>query len=118
MGKVFVSNAFSLSMLSQKETTLRVKEISTEEAREILAQGYDSAVGHEATAKLASQQLGLPVPVNRKAISLKPSDKLLVLQLLQRLPEGKVLNDEESKMFPMKWFLVEVLRGDNCVTWR
>jgi len=108
---IYVANAFSLSMLTPP-ATVKVTEVSEEEVKRVIANGFTSAIGHDATAKIISTQLGVQVPVNRVAIQLKPGDLLLVFQLLTRLPEGKVLNEEEMKQVAAKWFLVTTQGGE------
>lgn len=65
--------------------------------RELLKQTPDfiSAVGHESTANFISKILGVTVPVNRIEISMKKGDKAIVFRILTRLPEGKVLDEQE-----------------------
>jgi hypothetical protein len=84
------------------------KPLSLAEAISILKQGFTSAVGHEATASFLSQLTGLTIPVNRIQIQMKPGDKAIVFQVLQRLPEGKVLSEEELKAVPYRLGLLEM----------
>jgi len=102
---VYISNAFSLSMLTPP-TTLTVVEASAEDVKNILNQGFTSAVGHEATSKIISTQLGIQVPTNRVSIKLSAGDMLIVYQLLTRLPEGKILSEDEMRQMPAKWYIV------------
>ena len=93
--------------------TLRVREVSLSEAREMINdRTFTSAVGHESTAQVLSTLLGVEVPPNRIAISLKKGDGLLVFQLLVRLEEGRVLTSEEVEALvregKVKLYLVEV----------
>ena len=106
---VYVSNAFSLSMLASPATTLRVEEVSVEDVKKLLSSGFKSSVGHASTAQIMSQLLGVEVPCERTAIQLGTGDTLVVFQLLTRLPEGRVLSAEEIKSLPAKWLLVEVV---------
>jgi len=105
---VYLSNAFSLSMLSFP-ANISVSEISVDQVKQLLGAGFVSAVGHEATAQVLSQKLGIPVQLNRIQLSLKSGDSLIVFQLLFRLPEGKILSEEEIKSLPAKWLFVKVL---------
>jgi hypothetical protein len=75
--------------------TLKVSKITLEEARQILSQGFTSAVGHEATASRLSFLLGFSVPTNRIAILMKPGDKGLHFVLKRRLPEGTILGHQD-----------------------
>jgi hypothetical protein len=84
--------------------------LSIDEARTMLAHNFVSAIGHEASAKLLSQILNIPIPVNRIQIKMKPGDKALILRLLQRLPEGKVLNESELKRLDFELGLLKFLK--------
>jgi len=107
--KTYISNAFSLNMLESEEATINVKVVDTETVKQIISEEeVESAVGHESTAKVLSQLLGVEVKAERKEIKLKKGDKLVVFQLLQRLPEGAMLSEEELKQLQFKLFLVQV----------
>ncbi len=46
-GKVYLGNAFSLSMLPMtEEVTVKFRRASTEEVRALLSNGFTSAIGH------------------------------------------------------------------------
>jgi len=107
MSMVYLSNAFSLGMLSGNNV-LTVTELSNDQAISLLKDGFQSAVGHQATADFIKNLTGIDIPVNRVSLALKNGDMLLVLQLQGRLPEGKVLSEDEMKQIPYKWYLVEV----------
>lgn len=107
-GELYVANAFSLSML-QTPATVSVKEISIFDVRSLLStRRWTSCVGHESTAAIISQLTGISIPVNRVMVTLKPGDSMVIFQLMMRLPEGKVLSEEELRNISYKWFLVEV----------
>jgi hypothetical protein len=109
MHKVVLCNAFSLSMLSSTEATIHVKEVDIKEVRKLLAEGFESAIGHESTANVLKQLLGVEVKAERRQVVLTPDNVLLVFQLLSRLPEGKILTEEELLKMNYKFYLVEVL---------
>jgi len=102
---VYLSNAFSLSMITPP-TTVKVVEASIEDVKNILARGFTSAVGHEATAQVITTQLSIPVSANRVSIKLQDGDILIVFQILTRLPEGKILTEAEMRQVPSKWYIV------------
>jgi hypothetical protein len=107
MGKIFVSNAFSLSMLTSFPANLRVREVSLEDAKKLLSQSnFVSAVGHQATADVLTRLLGVQVQFNRIQIQLGEGDALIVFQLMTRLEEGKVLNEDELAKLQFKFLLV------------
>lgn len=74
--------------------------VAPQEARRLVADGFVSAIGHEATARLLTHILGQAVAVNRQRIHMRPGDQALVLRLKQRLPEGRVLSFEEISELP------------------
>jgi len=81
-----------------QEAKVKVKRISVKETKKLLEEEkFISAVGHEATARFLSQLLGIKIEANRKTIFMKPGDKAIHLFLKERLPEGKILSEEEIK---------------------
>ncbi len=98
MARVYLCNAFSLSMLGAlppEGRTIKVRPISLEEVKSLLQGGFESAVGHESTASVLSTLLGVEVPPNRVSITLSPGDRIIVFQLTIRLAEGQVLSQNE-----------------------
>lgn len=59
-----------------------------------------SAIGHAASASLLTRLLERPVEVRRTAVQLQPGDNALVLRLLDRLPEGLVLDEQQIASVP------------------
>ncbi len=49
--------------------------------------GFESAIGHKATAKLLSQILGVEIPANRITIYMEVGDEALVARLKTRNPQ-------------------------------
>ncbi|SMF95248.1 protein of unknown function [Methylomagnum ishizawai] len=71
-------------------------------ARELLAGGFVSALGHAGAARFLSARLGLGIPVNRVRVELQPGDRALVLRLLERLPENRALSAAEMEELPFE----------------
>ena len=93
VGDVYISNAFSLSMVADTAEVL-VSPLHMDYDRKILNRGK-SVVGHADTANLFSKLLGREVEVNRISVSLKPGDTLIVGQYSgPRLPEGTAVLPE------------------------
>lgn len=117
-GVVYLGTAFSLNMLEVtregKYYLLYIKELTPNEVREVVKSAVDfvSAVGHESTARLLSELIGVEVKAERRRISLKSGDKLIVCQLTFRIPEGKVYDYKElMKLYDegkVKLILVEL----------
>ena len=110
MGRLFLCNTFSLNMVDfeeRKVVDIRIVKLTEEEAKQWLENNeFISAIGHESTAKIISQRLGIDVKPNRIQIKMKEGDMAIVFQLLQRLPEGKVLSEQELQQIPVAWFMV------------
>jgi hypothetical protein len=105
---IYVSNSFSLSMLTNFPACLRVREVSLEDVKKLLSceSNFVSAVGHQATADLLTKLLNIQIPFNRVQISLNSNDILIVFQLQTRLEEGKILTEQELQHFQYKFLLV------------
>jgi len=128
---IFLLNAFSLNMLHPSLFTpgagvhgggavkVWVEQITVEKARELLSrQEFVSAVGHESTAKFLSQLLGFPVPCNRVAVQLEKWDSAIVFQLISgRLPEGRVLTEEELATIKYQFFYVTLIPVTPAPRW-
>jgi len=98
MSEVIIGNAFSLGMLSLgegEEVKVVIRKISLQEVKELLKNGFVTAVGHSSTAQILTQLLQVPVPYNRQEIKLQPGQQLVVFQLQMRLNEGQILSDME-----------------------
>ena len=108
MSNVYLSNAFSLSMLRGKEINIKIKEIDKDTAKRYLAE-YISTVGHEGTAEFLRKILKIDIPAERRQINLEKGDILIVFQLLQRLPEGKILSEKEINQIPYKFYMVQII---------
>jgi len=96
--KVYLGNAFSLSMLPMsEEVSVKFKKVGVEEVRALLSNGgFISAIGHPATASALSKILGVNVPTNRVSITLQPGDTLIVFQLaVGRLAPGQELTEQD-----------------------
>ena len=112
MSNLYLLNTFSIGMLDfDYRTTIdvRIAKISEEEAIKLLKESeFISAIGHESTAKILSQKLGMNIEANRIPVKLREGDRAIVFQVMTRLPEGKILTEEELKQIPTAWFLVIV----------
>ena len=95
-------NAFSLQMVAAlDEAKVSFKKISVEQAKNLLADGVDSFVGHADTATVVGGLLGMKIPCQRRFGTLVPGETAVVAQVLGgRLPEGcTVLPDGMSIQF-------------------
>lgn len=90
---IILANAFSIQMLTEISNgwiPVAFQEISTADAKELLADGFTSAIGHQDTAAVVSDLLGMDVPANRISVELKNlNDIIIIAQVMGgRLPEG------------------------------
>jgi len=74
--------------------------ITLEQAKQKIADGFQSAVGHESSAQFLTQLLGVKVEMQRISVSMQAGDQALVLRIKSRLPEGKLLTHEEINAIP------------------
>lgn len=102
MVKLYILSAFSLNMIKDRGWIhLNIIELSPATAKEMLerakSKGMEviSAIGHPATASIASKILGIDVKPNRINVTLEDGDEALVFQIASRLPEGKILGEDE-----------------------
>lgn len=88
-------NAISISMMPNGGF-ITITPIDLAEARTLAQQaGVKSYIGHPATAQLVSTLLGVNVPANREMFIAKEPTVALVVAILERLPEGKILSFDE-----------------------
>ena len=80
--------------------------LALESARAIAAQGTQSAIGHRGTALFLTRLLRVDVPTRRESVHMQPGDEALVLRLLQRLPEGSVLDAPALARLPHEFGLL------------
>lgn len=110
--KNYISAGFSLNMINHPIALIKVVEVSEEDAKFFIKNGFISVVGHESTAEFLSKRLATHISVNRTEVKLYPGDWVLVAQIMKRLPEGKILTKEELESVPIKYFIVKLLDPD------
>lgn len=59
----------------------RYRLVTPDEAKRWAADGFTSTVGYEQTAEALEQLLGVPVPVDRRTITMQAGDEALVFRL-------------------------------------
>jgi hypothetical protein len=98
MPRVVLANAFSLRMLqtSSTETILRVKEVGIEEVKELLAGGYESAIGHV----LGGRPMGLRGPSSR-GVGSRDRGRIASLPQGDRTEMGEM--KEVLKKIALRW---------------
>ena len=71
--------------------------LTAQQAHQLLAGGFISAVGHQATAEVLSEDLGITIPMNRVTFTQQPGQRAIVLNLCSRPAEGVILTKEEMR---------------------
>jgi hypothetical protein len=109
--KNYLTNAFSLSMMSEMASALiRVEEINPID----IPQEIVSIVGHETTAKIFESILGRHIECHRVSIKLTPDDIVYIGQYSgPRLPEGATELPEGAAI---RWLKVSAISNycANC----
>jgi len=95
-----------------KKVVLVQRIVSVQEAKQLLANGFVSAVGHQSTADIMSAVLGIPVPYNRVQVFLEPGDEAVCFILKARPPEGRVLSKEELQQLGFYFIHAKVLSSE------
>lgn len=114
--KMYLLTAFSISMIPKNSlTVVEFEGITCKEAGEILMEtGFESAVGHKATAKILSEKFKFFVPCDRKQVQLNRDDSAIVVSIAMRLPEGKILSLPELRECPLSFYLARVVSQINA----
>ena len=98
-----------VDLQTKQEYVVSLRKIDLETARKIVREmPFTSAVGHEATAKVLTELLGVEIPHNRITVKMREGDSALHFVLRTRLPEGKVLNEEELRQLDFDLVLSRV----------
>lgn len=82
-----------------------LETITLDQALEIIdGANLDSAIGHDATAQIMTELLGVNVPVSRQMFSQQAGQRAIVFKLHGRLQEGKILDrqDVEAMGYDLK----------------
>ena len=87
----------------------RFSSLDLAAARRLAAGGFVSAIGHAASARLLSTVLETEVPVARIRACLETGDTAIVLRLLERLPQGIVLDKDALDRLPWELGLLQRL---------
>ncbi|MDR5659046.1 YddF family protein [Serpentinicella sp. ANB-PHB4] len=88
--------------------TYSIQDIEVEEARNYINNnGFISAIGHEATAKIMSALLGVKIPMNRIQFQQEVGQIAIVFKLNQRPDEGVILTEEQLKQIGFRLKIME-----------
>ena len=76
-----------------------------------------SAVGHQATAEIATLLLDHDVPMSRLAAEMRPDDWAICVKLRQRAPEGVVLTREQVEAIGYDLVFLEARDRFTALIW-
>ena len=100
MGRVYLLSSMIVPIpFEYKSATVTIEEISAEEARRLLENGFISAVGHEPTARFLSRILGLEVKPSRETIYLYEGDVAIAIQFRERIQKMELKEGEIEECF-------------------
>ena len=95
MARYLLSALITPFPASDIEAVFKLRRLSLDEAKRWVSQGFTSAIGHESTAQLLSNLLGVSVTPNRVQVWMQPGDEALCVQFLVRFSEGHVADLQE-----------------------
>lgn len=90
--------------------TYRYSAFTEDQARALVrSRPWRSAIGHEATARMLSELLGIDCPCVREHWRQQPGDVALVFRLKSRPPRAGHLTRGEVEAIGCEWGLIERL---------
>lgn len=98
----------TLILTDRKEKAMYLKDkITKETAIDLIGQhGYESAIGHAATARVMSEDFGLEIPVNRQEAKQELGQMAICCKLKGRPKEGVILNEDEIRKIGYDYYLL------------
>jgi len=101
-----------------KPSIIYIQPISLDYVKKLLKcnTNFVSAVGHQSTAQLLSQILGVSIKMNRISIQLENGDLAIIVVLGFRPPEGKIYSKDELEQITNKLkFYMATVRQDTYI---
>ena len=83
--------------------------INVNEAKKMVKNGFESAVGNQSTCDVLTSLFGISVPMNRVKYLQNVGDVALVFKLKGRPEEGKILTVEEIEQIGYEFGSLEKL---------
>lgn len=88
--------------------TFKLSNITLEDVKNMLTEeNIMSAIGHNATADIMTELIGITIPANRIQARQEPGQNAIIFKLLRRPEEGKILNREEIEEIGYEFLLLE-----------
>lgn len=102
---IYLLNTSIIPNLPWDSGLIMAERASLADVRELLLQGYTSAVGHPGTAQFLSQLLKMPIELARREITIYVGDILVCFKLKTRLPEGVILTEDEMQKYQWEFLI-------------
>lgn len=101
-------SSFSLSMIEEYPSTAEFEEVSQDYIKKLISENQMVfKIGHPSYALVLSEIFGVKIEAVREKLVFKKGDSFVVAQIItDRLPEGKVLTEEEIKKLQIKFIKV------------
>jgi hypothetical protein len=97
--------------IATADGTYKLKTITLDQAKGLIANRETiSAIGHNSTAQILTELLGIEVPVNRIQFEQQEEQTALVFKLQGRPPEGKILSREEIESIGYKFQILRRIK--------
>ncbi|MEM3609905.1 MAG: DUF1874 domain-containing protein [Candidatus Anstonellales archaeon] len=101
-------SSFSLSMIEEYPARAEFEEVSADYLKKLISENeIVFKIGHPSYASVLSKMLGVKIEAVREKLTFKRGESFIVAQLItNRLPEGKVLSDDEIEKLQIKFIKV------------
>ena len=83
------------------------RQATMDEAKAMVSDGFQSAIGHQSTADVISTLLGVKISMNRIIYKQNKGDQALVFKLNGRPEEGKILSVKDIEVIGYSWGVLE-----------
>lgn len=101
-------SSFSLSMIESYPAKAEFEEVSQDYIKKLISEDQIVfKIGHPSYASVLSEIFGVKIEAVREKQTFKKGESFIVAQIIaDRLPEGKVLSEEEIKKLQIKFIKV------------
>jgi len=90
---IYLSNAFSIDMLSSKRAFIFVQRVSLGRVKYLLKKGFVSLVKDGNISKVLTKLLETDVPITEERVKLKYGDKLIIVRFSKRISDTDNIDD-------------------------
>lgn len=117
MRKVYLFSSLILPVsFDYKYAIVVLEEVDLSKVKEVLREGFISAVGHPSTARFLSSILGVKIDCNRESVYLSPRDLAVAIQFKERV-QGLELGEKEiMSMYEkgeLRFIIIKFIEGDS-----